>query len=689
MVAASIEEFFYEFRQENLAGAEANKAFLESEFFVSVAKELEDSGVIDGFDECHYKAPRGMKVDGYWFKEDEPVIDLFIVDFSNRENLESLTKTEVNNIFKKLENFFVSSATKNLHESLEETSPGYGLARDVSAKRQLIAKVNFYLFSERILSERIIALENKQFQDWRFSYQVWDVSRFHKMRTSSQTKEELVIDFEDMFDRKIQCLPAHIDTADYQSFLLVMPGEILSDLYEQYGSRLLEQNVRCFLQARGKVNKGIRATIMTDPEMFFAFNNGITATAREVVTDLNGDGMYIKTIKDLQIVNGGQTTASLFHTHLKDKADLEKVFVQVKLSVVDSDKSEDVVQKISEYANTQNKVNAADFFSNHPFHIRMEEFSRRILAPAKQSASIDTKWFYERARGQYADAQAKLTKAEIKRFRAQYPKPQMFTKTDMAKYENVWDENPIYVNCGAQKSFAQYAGRIGKEWDKNPDQFNEYYYKRIISRSIIFKRTEKIISAQSWYSGGYRANIVAYTLALLSEFCEKSNKSIDYINIWDNQEISDSFLKTISAVGKIVHDDILSPPAGISNISEWCKKEGCWRRLQDKLSEIKSVVNDGFSEELVDKAMLGEEVRSASQVQVIDDGILAQKKVMEIPGKSWLKLYDEGKQRGIFSPKDLGILQIASQIPNKIPTERQSIILVSLLEKAKLEGIVI
>src|SRR3546814_9654221 len=145
---------------------------------------------------------------------------------------------------------------------------------------------------------------------------------------------------------------------------------------------------------------------------------------------MTDSGLASTGVVDLQIVNGGQTTASLFHTRKRDKADLSQIFVQLKLSFIDSLQSETVVPRISEYANTQNRVNAADFFSNHPFHVRMEGFSRRIWAPAQKGAQRETKWFYERARGQYADAQSKLTPAEQRRFKAEHPKPQMFTKTD-------------------------------------------------------------------------------------------------------------------------------------------------------------------------------------------------------------------------------------------------------------------
>ena len=191
----------------------------------------------------------------------------------------------------------------------------------------------------------------------------------------------------------------------------------------------------------------------------------------------------------------------------------------MKLSVIDSQQSETVVPRISEYANTQNRVNAADFFSNHPFHVRMEGFSRRIWAPAQKGAQRETKWFYERARGQYADAQSKLTPGEQRRFKAEHPKPQMFTKTDLAKFENAWDDHPRWVNLGSQKNFARYATRIGGEWEKSSDGFNEFYFKRAVARGIIFRATERIVSAQPWYNGGYRANIVAYTLWFLVVSC--------------------------------------------------------------------------------------------------------------------------------------------------------------------------
>lgn len=682
----TVNDFFHDFRQDLMAGAEANSAFQLAEFTELVANELVETGFIDGFEFCHYRAQRGMRVDGYWFN-DEGGLDLFISDFDSRSELATLTQTDVQTIFKRVINFFEACRDRGLSRDLEETSPEFGLARELEDRNKLIHKVNFHLLSERVLSERMTTLEENQSSGILATYHVWDMSRLQRQRSSRGHKEALEIDFHELLGRGIPCLPAHLGEDVYQSFLVVMPGDTLASLYEKYGSRLLEQNVRSFLQARGNVNKGIRSTILTEPEMFFAYNNGITATAQSIETEVGEKGLEIIRIVDLQVVNGGQTTASLFHTRRKDKASLNGIFVQMKLSVIPGEESDNVVPRISEYANTQNRVNAADFFSNHPFHIRIEEFSRRIWAPAQDGAQRETKWFYERARGAYADAQSKLTPAQQRKFKAECPKPQMFTKTDLAKFENVWDEHPMWVNRGAQKNFGEYAKRIGKIWSKTPDSINEYYFKRVIARAIIFRQAEKMVSTQSWYNGGYRANIVAYTIATINEICHRANRSVDVLRVWNSQSVILGLMEALVIVAEEISEDIASPPAGISNVSEWCKKEGCWLQVQKLIPVIESKLPDLFWSELVSADQQQHEVKSAKQNQKIDDGIDAQKQVFGVPPEKWKVIRIEGAKRLGLTPKEVGILQIAEQIPAKIPSEKQSKILSDILLRSVQEGI--
>lgn len=678
------EEFFHDFRQEMLAGAEAGSTYQLETFMDTVSNELIETGFVDGFEHCHYRAARGMRVDGYWFN-DEGVVDIFIADFDCRRELETLTRSDIDTTFKRLINFFEGSVTGSLEPDV--TTPEYGLVSQIRDGKSHIRQVNFYLVSERLLSDRFEAYPDNDVCEIKATYHIWDISRFQRQRSSRGFKEALNIDFVELFGDGVNCLPANLGSDSYQSFLIVMPATILAKLYEGYSSRLLEQNVRTFLQARAQVNKGIRTTILTEPNMFFAYNNGITATAQEVETRIKNGHLQIVRLTDLQIVNGGQTTASLFHTQRRDKANLSNIFVQMKLSVIDNEQSEMIVPRISEYANTQNRVNAADFFSNHPFHVRMADFSRRIWVPAQQGAQRETKWFYERARGQYIDAQSKLTPAEQRRFKAEYPKPQMFTKTDLAKFENIFDDHPRWVNLGSQKNFAKFAARIGKEWEKSSDGFNEQYYKRAISRGILFRATEKLVSEQPWYNGGYRANIVAYTLAVIGYVTKMRGEVLNYQSIWAAQAIDTSLEEAIKVVSAIVYEDLMNPPQGISNISEWAKRESCWTRLEEKCDEIAKRLPDLFWTSLSTDAEEKSETKNAIQIQKIDNGIEAQRQVITIPGKTWLELKNKMTDLDILTPKEVGVINIAVQLPHKIPTEKQCRVLLEILEKSRAEGI--
>jgi hypothetical protein len=682
MMEQTVEEFFHDFRQETLAGAEANSTYQLESFMEVVSSELIETGFVEGYDQCHFRAPRGMRVDGYWFN-DEGALDLFVADFDCRRELETLTRTDVDAAFKRVVNFFEASLAGSLAPDV--TTPEYGLVRQIADRRATLRQVNFFLTSERVVSDRIQAFPDNEVAGLRATYHIWDMARFQRQRSSRGHKEALNIDFVEMFGAGINCLPANLGSDSYQSFLIVMPATILASLYDRYSGRLLEQNVRTFLQARAQVNKGIRATIMTEPGMFFAYNNGITATAQEVETRMTPTGLQIVRMTDLQIVNGGQTTASLFHTQRRDKADLSGIFVQMKLSVIDSAQSETVVPRISEYANTQNRVNAADFFSNHPFHVRMSDFSRRIWAPAPAGAQRETKWFYERTRGQYIDAQSKLTAGEQKRFKAEYPKPQMFTKTDLAKYENVFDDQPRWVNLGGQKNFARYAARIGTEWEKGADGFNEFYYRRAIARAILFKATEKLVSAQPWY-GGYRANIVAYTLAMLGEITKQRKSSIDYQRIWAAQSVDDVVLESLAIIASVVNEDITHPPQAVSNISEWAKKDGCWVRLTERADTIRAELSEAFWSSLVSLDENRHEAKTARQTQKIDNGIEAQRQVFAVPASIWHRLSVQMSSKRLLTQKEIDTLKIAVQMPKKIPTESQAKVLIAILEKGRAEG---
>ena len=287
------EEFFHNFRQELLSGAEAHGRFQLDEFMETVADELVETGFTEGFELCHYRPPQGgMRVDGYWFN-DEGNLDLFVADFDFRTELVSLTRTELEAAFKRLSKFFEASIDRDLAVDLEVTSPVYGLAKQIADRRGGISSLNLILLSERTLSGTVQSLPEGEVAGIPASYHVWDILRLHRQHSSRSHKEPLDLDFVQMFGKGIASLPAHLGSDAYQSFLMVMPADFLATLYGKFGARLLEQNVRTFLQARGSVNNGIRATILNEPEMFFAYNNGVTATAQRIETETTNSGLVI------------------------------------------------------------------------------------------------------------------------------------------------------------------------------------------------------------------------------------------------------------------------------------------------------------------------------------------------------------------------------------------------------------
>jgi hypothetical protein len=287
------------------------------------------------------------------------------------------------------------------------------------------------------------------------------------------------------------------------------------------------------------------------------------------------------------------------------------------------------------------------------------------------------------------DAQSKLTPVEQKRFRTEYPKTQMFTKTDLAKFENVFDDHPRWVNLGSQKNFARYALRIGEEWGKSSTSFNERYFQRAIARAIIFRHTEKGVSQQPWYAGGYRANIVAYAVAAIGEVCRRHGKELPWNRIWREQGTFIPLDSALMIAAQFVTAFILNPPSGISNISEWCKKELCWSRICDRLGELSNELPQQFIEELISADEARADERQGKKDQLVEDGIKAQIVVCDIPAAMWRLVLQEGQRRKLLSSKEVDCVRIAQQIPNKVPTERQCVVILGALAKLNQDGFVL
>lgn len=680
----TIEQYYQEFTQDLIARSGADENFTRSSFVEHMCSTLEDEGFITGFAQTDYKnTTKGLAVDAWSFNDELACLTLIVGDYRDSGSLETLTKTEIEKAFKRLVRFVESSLTGGFAESLDEAMPVTELAWMFKKSRHEITQISLVLVSNAALSAKVGALPKELAGKFQTNYEVWDLGRIHRANTSGKAREDIWIDFGSRETGALPCLPAYFGEGSMQSYLLVIPGSVLAELYQDYGERLLEQNVRTFLQFRGSINKGMRNTIVNEPHMFFSYNNGLTATAEEVITV--EDDRRICKIRNLQIVNGGQTTASIFTAKRKESANLDKVYVQVKLSVVPPEKVEEIVPRISQYSNTQNKVNAADFFSNHPFHLRIEEFSRRLWAPAANGGVQETHWFYERARGQYANQQSNLTPAQQKKFHLINPRNQMFTKTDLAKFVLSFEEVPHEVSLGAQKAFAGsssspgFVGRIATQWAKDEGKsFNELWFRNTIAKMIFFRQVDRLVFRQDWYSG-YKANIVTYTLAKFAGMVRSSGKNFDFLRVWNLQTLPEAVEFKLAEIAEAVNDVLINPPQGFTkNVSEWAKRADCWQLVK----ELPLKLGAGFPECLIDYVKIIEREGDGCRDQVIQDNIHSQTYVVEKGANHWEQLREWNVTNKKLSPIEASILATACMIPRKIPSDKQAPILIAAEKRA-------
>lgn len=679
-----LQDFHNEFFQEVLREAEVGGRFAEDAFFDLFCSQLVEAGELETADRAPYYSPRGGRVDGYGGDpaSAEGTLTLIVADFVQSGEVQTITGADMEAAFKRASTFLSKSLDASFRNGLEETSPGFGLANVIAASWGLVHKVRITLISNRLLSRRVDGHPGGDIQGRPLTYGVWDLERLYRYATSGRTREEVVVELRE-HGGAIPALPAHMHDVDYEGYLVVMPGSQLASIYSRWGARLLEHNVRVFLQARGQVNRGIRTTIETNPEMFFAYNNGLSVTAEEVIGRTVDGGFEIDAFRNLQIVNGGQTTASIYAASRKPGNDLSKVFVQVKVSVIPPEKTEQVIPRISEYANSQNKVNAADFFSNHPFHLRFKEFSETVFAPARDGAFRQSKWFYERARGQYQDARGKLAGPTLRLFELEYPRQQVVIKTDLAKYLLVWEGVPHIVSRGAQKNFAHFADLIGTRWSERPDQYNEVHYRHSIAKAIVFRETESLVSARPWYEGGYRANIVAYTIAKLAADLGDMSAALDFDRIWQGQAVSEGLRKALVLAADSVRHVIVEPPTGeVTNVTEWAKREACWSRVRDLRLNWPADL-DGV---LLSRDEQQNIARQGLREQRMLNGIEAQTVVVNAGSHVWQQVRQWAAENDALSQRELEILDVAVSMPRRLPTERQSMAIVRSLAKLRALG---
>lgn len=680
-----LNSFYLDVRNSVASRAAADNQYLSMAYLSEVADRLTDAEEIENLTPLHFEGVgnrnRLLSVSGFDLDDTDGSIALAVLVFRGGEEMGTIATTDIRRAFTSLKNYLEEAVGGTFQAGREESSEAWQLAGDLYNRGRNVTRYRLYLITDLRTTDRLRNLESDDLNSTPVDYRIWDIGRLHQLYESQQGREELEIDLTEWMTDGLPVLNASSAATEFTTFLACVPGDLIADLYERYGSRLLESNVRSFLSSRGVVNRGMRRTITREPEMFLAFNNGITATATGVVRGASG---CLSGVRDLQIVNGGQTTASLYYLRRdqgKSAAALQDVAVQMKLVVVEKDVAQELVSRISRYANSQNRVSEADFFSNSPFHIRMEEISRRVLAPVEGSNSFRTKWFYERVRGQYQNELSRRSAAEAKKFQLTFPKSHIITKTDAARYAVSWDMKPHRVSAGAQRNFVEFAESIVRRWEKSEDEFNEEYFKELVAKAILYRRVRWLVSHAPWYEQGYLANIVSFAIAKLSHEVEASSSRLDFNQIWASQTLPALLDEVMLELAMLALKALTTPSRRLANVTEWAKAEDCWTYLK----QLDWTPPADFDSLLVSARDAAERRVNAAQIQRIDSGIAAQTRVLELRAAGALmELRAFGLQQGALSPKELNIVEVGAGMKGTgIPSERQSLAILELLKRCE------
>lgn len=577
MITDQMRQFNEELIEEVREYREQEKCSTEDAFTSVFSSYVIDTGetFLNNCNVLSYKKEyEKAKINAYVYDEYFQTLTLVVSVFENRVDVSKMGKVDVTKNAKQATKFYRMCKSRYF-DDVEETDPGYIIAEYINNYEREIENIKVILLTNKETVPE--TPESIKIDKVAVKFEIWDLERICQSLYQNKSHEDLVVRFQNKYNNPLKMIKVKQETDVYDCYIGVISGQCLAEIYRDEGQRLIEKNVRSFLQATGKINQGIKKTLNDEPEMFMTYNNGISTTAKSIVIDeekSDDEFVVIKEITDWQIVNGGQTTASI-HNALQSGIDISQVNVQIKLTVIrDQSKTEEMVGFISKYANSQNKINMSDFSANDSYHVEMARLAEKIYVPSENGKST-LRWYYERARGQYmVDVNRQPTPAAKKKFKEVSPKAMCISKTVAAKCMMAWMKYPHIVSKGLETNFIEFSAMI-----KNGDvaEPSQEAYISMISKVILFRECDKLVAKQNF--GGYKAQINYYTIALLAEFYADM---VDDNEIWKKQNISAELSILLDELIMKVWNHFMNPEVVGINITQWCKKEDCWKLLKNR-----------------------------------------------------------------------------------------------------------
>lgn len=569
----TLEEFFLETKAEIAAQMSDGALFEQLVFCDVVMQHLAEAGMTFDPVICHFERKIGnanLRLSGYALSEDGDQLDLFVSLYREFKTVTFIQDQDTKTAAQQCIRFLEICAEGRLVDKLDPSSDEYSLALIIHEIYDSLEQVRIFVLTDGVVKSK--CFKPREVRGKSVRLEVMDIERLFRHRSEGKPRDELVIDFTEVSGSPLPCVYVPGETGDYDYALTAIPGEALRFVYEKFGPRLLEANIRSFLSVKSKgVNAGIQNTLRSAPERFMAFNNGIVLVADEMKLDRADDGSPgIVWLRGMQIVNGGQTTASIYFSKKKySEINLGKVRVPAKIifmKEMDPVKEEALVSDISRYANSQNAVKQSDLSANKPFHVEIERLSLSVYCPDGVG-----RWFYERAAGSYNTLLARegTTSARLRGIKESMPVSRKITKTELAKYLMAWDIKPEIVSLGSQKCFDRFMIALTEaEAAGNPFVPDIVYFKALVAKAIIFKSVQKTTRP---LVQAFLANVVAYTVAVVAR---SYGNAFDLEKVWQRQGVSSQLLEQVRIWACEVNERIHATARG-KMVSEWAKRPEC------------------------------------------------------------------------------------------------------------------
>ncbi len=669
------EEFLNQLREDAIIHENPNQIQFVHESIDLLEKREEVIDAIPYF--CNLKC--GNHNDGfhaYAYSEADSSIVLIITDFVDSPETGNLTKSDIKSLYNKMQYFIADAYSNKVKDYCDMSDTLIDLAKEFREKigteeNTQITAFKFFIVTNKLISNRIKNVDVPSLLKRPVSLQIWTLERFYESYISTKN-ERINIDCKDWGIDGIQCIKANVSSSNlFDSYMGVVPGLVLAKLFKKYQSPLLEGNIRCFLNARGKINKSIKSTIIGDhPENFFTYNNGIAVISNSVT--LSDDNRYITEFDGFQIVNGGQTTASLTNALIKGEApsgNLEKIFVPMKLTVLNfnmddatdteeiqrnTDLYNTIVHDIAKSSNWQNPTQEADFFSNDPFHREMERLSLlgENKAPTKPGEISGTYWFYERSKNRWEQSTFYMSKAQRQEWNKIHPKSQVITKEKLGMYYNTLALLPHLVCKGGVNNMPTFAKTIMYVMSKRPESINSFFFKKYVAVKIVYDSTDKLIAAAEWYPiGGYKAMYIPYTIAKIVSSLPK-NKDIDWKLIWRKQSMYPSLAQQIEIVAKKTMDFFIRESKG-GNERTYAIKEETWKKYKAETL----ILLDEFINALVDVEESNDEEKAEAKITRFNNATDMYAKSISLGWHYWYSIYEDLERQKILSTGERDIIK--------------------------------